>query len=178
MIVVISINLFSDRFKEGIFGHMYLQIISESMDSDKTEYEIDTLKKDEFIIVKVNNSITFYNNLKVGDVITFKMNTGSMNGNVVTHRIEEIDFDEINNIYKVVTKGDRNESTEILYSDSDVIYGQVVYSSLFIGKSLNVITNKYFIISLVITPCLIIVLYELITMYELIKFKGGESKVN
>ncbi len=106
------------------------------------------------------------------------MNTGSMNGNVVTHRINEIDYDEINNIYKIVTKGDRNESTEILYSDSDVIYGQVVYSSLFIGKSLNVITNKYFIISLVITPCLIIVLYELITMYELIKFKGGESKVN
>lgn len=178
MILVISINIFSNQFKDGLFGYLYLQIITESMDAKPTQYQIDTLKVDEFILVEINDYDEFFEKLEIGDVITFKMNQGSYKELVVTHRITEIKYFEEYDYYKIITKGDKNNSTETLYSNQDIIYGQVVYSSILIGNIFNIITNKYFLVIIIVIPCLIIALYEVVTLYEMYKRKGGEVKPN
>lgn len=179
IVIILSVNLLSDKFEEGILNYQLLQVVSDSMDSDITNYDIDTLKKDELIIVKKNNNINFFSNLKIGDVITFRMNEGVNTGVSVTHRITNILYDENTNTYTLTTKGDKNNDTETLNSKEDLIYGQVIYSNLLIGYTFNVIKNKYFLILTVITPCVFIGIYEIVNIYEMIKLNPknkGEEK--
>ncbi len=171
--IAISINIFNEDLKKGFLGHMYLQVLTTSMDGEEQNYKIKTLKVDEFILVDINDGNDFYSNLEVGDVITFKMNKGPMNGNIVTHRIILISYNEESNIYTLTTKGDKNkdDNIEILNSKLDTIYGEVVYSNLIIGKTLNVITNKIFLILTILVPCLFISIFEVCNIYFAFKYK-------
>lgn len=98
--------------------------------------------------------------LQVGDVITFYSKDASLNGEVNTHRIMEIE--EENGTYLFTTKGDAN-STKDMYGvlDRDVI-GKVIFSSLLLGKLVRFLSNPMIFFPLVIVPLAIMIFWNLI----------------
>lgn len=158
LIVVIGIGINFFVIDDGAITNKYLfyQISTGSMASDETNYEISTIEIKDIIVVQRNLEEEFYENLKIGDVITFEMDEEN---SVITHRIIEII--QIENGYSITTKGDANYHSETLNTIDNKIYGKVVLSSPTLGRLFDNAYNNYFLIVLISVPCLIIIIYEI-----------------
>lgn len=164
------------KTNEGITNkYLFYQITTGSMEGDVSAFEIGSINVSDIIVVQRNLSSEFFLELRVGDVITFEMNSGNMIGHVITHRIIEIN--EIDSYYKITTKGDNSDNVEVLYSNIDIIYGNVVLSNSFLGLVFNVITNHIFLIVCIIIPCIIIVLYEVKKILKNVSENNSRRKI-
>ena len=96
------------------------------------------------------------NELKVGDIISFRTD-----GYINTHRIKEITTDENGN-KQYVTKGDNNKDEDrqrVRYSDIEGIY---TFKLAGLGKIMNLLQNKVFLIFLaIIVICYLIYMHKL-----------------
>lgn len=106
-IVILLLSVLSSKFifKDKIpnaFGYSILRVISGSMEPN--------IKVGNFVLIKKCQSY------KKGDIVTFI----DSNKNVITHRIIEINKDNI------VTKGDANNTDDGIIHHSD-IQGKVIY---------------------------------------------------
>lgn len=147
--------------------YLFYQITTSSMQSNKTNYEIDTINVSDVIVVKRNIDDDYYNNLEIGDVISFEMAIGEFSGLVITHRITLIE--EINDVYYITTKGDNSSSVEVLDSSVDKIYGTVVLASTNLGIIYNFCTNIFVLCSLIVLPCVILIVIEMKKIKKIIK---------
>lgn len=77
-------------------------------------------------------------NIKYGDVVTY-----SENDYLVTHRIEQEDDD------KIITKGDNNNEQDGQISKTRIL-GKVIYSSLFLGRFIQVYLKYILIVATMI----------------------------
>ncbi|MFI3252282.1 MAG: S26 family signal peptidase [bacterium] len=162
LFLVISIMFFMSfvTTPDGITNkYLFYQIATESMDAEVDEYEIDSISVGEIIIVERNIKNDFYNQLKIGDVITFEMNSGNMIGHVITHRIVDVVYD--GDEYFITTKGDNSDSLEYLVASESIIYGKVIHSSIFLGNVFNVVTSLPFIVTLIIIPSSLLMISEI-----------------
>ncbi len=120
IILVIALTLIykSYRYKgqvPDIFGYKFFIVVSGSMEP--------TINIGDVVVIKDTE------NIKVNDIISFKMN-----GSVITHRVQEITTDEHG--IKLITKGDANntiDGADLLLSD---IEGKYIFK---ISKLGNVI---------------------------------------
>lgn len=154
--------------------YLFYQIASSSMNGSVNEYSIDSFNKEDIIIVEKNITNEFYSNLKVGDVITFQMNAGDYNGEVITHRI--IQIEKGNDNYYIKTKGDNSFSIEILNSIDDVIYGKVILTSSFLGILFNFVTNVFVLSLLIVLPCLFLIIKEILKIKKIINKNRRENE--
>ncbi len=129
----------------------YINIFGFSILSTETGSMSPTIKKGDIIIIKIGDEI------KEKDIITYKQDNV-----LITHRIEKIDGDMI------ITKGDYNN-----IQDEPIEKSQVIGKSVYIFNNVEVwkkvFSDKYVIISIVIT----IILFILLISY---KEKIGEKK--
>lgn len=129
----------------------YINIFGFSILSTETGSMSPTIKKGDIIIIKIGDEI------KEKDIITYKQDNV-----LITHRIEKIDGDMI------ITKGDYNN-----IQDEPIEKSQVIGKSVYIFNNIEVwkkvFSDKYVIISIVIT----IILFILLISY---KEKIGEKK--
>ena len=135
----------------NIFGVKTFNIVSGSMEP---EIEID-----DIIVVKDVPKEEINKN----DIITFKID-----GEVITHRIIEVEKNEGKYIY--TTKGDSNEVTDIEKIEYSQIEGKYIGKISKIGKVLNFFKNKV-VFTIIVAILIISFVFEKKKMKKKIKRK-------
>ena len=119
-------------------------IISESMEP--------TFYKDDLAIVQKCRA----NELKVGDIITFKQND-----RIISHRILKITKEKGEE--KFSTKGDNNDVQDKEQVEKQNIYGKVLFTIPKLGKAVHYIQNARGFINIFI---FIVIVYFLISLRD------------
>ena len=169
-IAVLVLSVMAKKDSDGavnIFGSQMRIVISDSMakcdETDVSNYEIKDIPVKSVVFIQTvpedeTQAKAWYEQLKVGDVLTFKYVYGGSQ-DTITHRIISIDG-------TVITLAGDNKSSQdgyltqvIDYSQDTANYviGKVTGTSYFLGLAITV-----GIICIVIVPCLIIVVLEVI----------------
>lgn len=155
-IILVAISNINKTDTINLFGYKAYIIKSNSMEP--------SIKSGDVVIVKKVPE----ENIKVGDIITFKQNT-----EIITHRISKIE--EENNIKKYITKGDNNnleDSEKITYEG---IKGKNIITIPYLGKIINMLENK--IIFLVILLVILILCFYKIQKQEKIEIRREKKKI-
>lgn len=109
---VVQVNVLKKEYV-NIFGYSFFQVATGSM--------ADTIQTNDIVIVKITKDV------QEGDIITF-----NQNGNIITHRIVQI------NNGKILTKGDANNAV-----DEEIEYEQVIGKVVYIFKDIEVWKNVF-----------------------------------
>lgn len=134
----------------NIFGYKSYIIKTNSMEP--------TININDVIITKKVEK----DEIKTGDVITFMQN-----GEVITHRITQIDANS-----EYTTKGDNNNIEDTFKIDYENIEGKHVLTIPYLGKVVQALDNK--IVFLIIT--LIVLIFMLITIQNQEKRENRREK--
>lgn len=183
-ILIVSL---SSKKKDGaanIFGYEMRIVLSSSMEkseysADVGNYKIKDIKVRSMVFVKrvpedEEKAREWYSKLEVGDVLTFRYVISSTQ-ETITHRITEITPTQTGYIIKL--QGDnRTEgatvSTQTIYTSSadypnqnavfNYVIGKVVGKSTVIGNIMYVISQPVGLACLVIVPCSIIIVWQIV----------------
>lgn len=189
LIFTISASRKAENESPSFFGHKILLVLTGSMEKndavDVSEYKIKDIPQYSAVIVKerpdtAEEFTQWCSELQVGDVLTFKYLrlTGNLQDSI-THRIIAIEYHEDEGGYRIELAGDNNISevtekygdTQVIYTWNDEAYGgktneyiegKVVGKSNVLGLLLYVMKQPVGIICLIIIPCAVIILLELI----------------
>ena len=149
-IFLVFLSSISKKNSNLLFGYKAYIIATNSMEPDINEGDV-------VVIFKAKE-----NNLKVGNVITFKKNQ-----ELITHRIIEIRDNGIQKEY--ITKGDNNnveDTEEVKYSQ---IQGVHVLTIPYLGTIVLFIQKHFFII-------IVVLLLILLCIYFIMKKHKAEEK--
>ena len=153
IIVNVSVAIKNNKVP-NLFGYSYMTVTTGSMEP--------VLKINDLIVVKRRTTY------KVNDIVTFyyDVNNDGIN-DVVTHKIVAINGDI------VTTYGVNNPITKTETIQMKNIVGKVIYQSTFLGNILShkVVTNKIYILSLIIIILLIFIVFQIIKIIKLSKVK-------
>ncbi|STA98763.1 signal peptidase I [Clostridium baratii] len=116
----------------GSFRYKFYDILTGSMSP--------TINPGSLIIVKEIDS----NEVKEGDIITFKGNSTS---NLTTHRVVEV-IEKDKNI-KFQTKGDANDVLDPMLIDGNLLVGKVIFDIPYMGNVMSFI-NQYKVIIVIL----------------------------
>lgn len=125
--------------------------------------------KDAVLIKRVDNA----DDIKVGDVVTYRSLDESYYGILITHRVVNIQEENGNKIY--VTKGDHNETVDRSSIDFSQIYGKVVMRIPKIGYIKYFLVSSFGWIIAIVVPSLGIIIYDILKIVKTVKNK--EKKV-
>ena len=177
--LVSKFSMKSETGAMNFFGHETRIVLTGSMEGDDglyidhPEYKIKKINVHDAIFIDTvpadeEKQEEFYQDIKVGDVLTFIYQKG---GNVVvTHRVVKIDINEHHYIFTMRgdnPKGDNiiydnDQYTQTVYSDRGEILGKVTGTNGFLGNLLyELSSNKLVLILIVIIPASIFALYEI-----------------
>lgn len=130
-----------------------------------------TIKVRDAIIIKRYDD----QELKIGDIITYRSEDPYFYGIMITHRIVDITNDESGKkVY--ITKGDHNATRDRLPVKSDQIYGKVIMMIPKIGYIQTFLASSYGWIIAVVIPCLGIIIADIIKLVKNIKNQTRNSK--
>jgi hypothetical protein len=102
-----------------------LLIVTDSMDGDVTQYEVDSFPKDTFVMVHKLDQDEVVGEISKGDVVSFR----SEDGKLIHHRAIETHYD-VENKY-IVTQGDNAPFTEKVHLED--VNGKVVGTNHWLG---------------------------------------------
>ena len=131
----------------SIGGYQIYSVLGGSMEPGIHKGSVVFLKRPDF------------NDLKIGDVITFISVADKKT--IVTHRIVEIKRGEE---LSFITRGDANDANDTDALPAEHIIGQVKITVPFIGYLMNFARTKVGLISLIIIPGVLIILFELLSL--------------
>lgn len=137
-------------------------IVSGSMDP--------TIKVRDAIIIKRYDD----QELKVGDIVTYRSEDPYFYGIMITHRI--IDIEYANGQRQYITKGDHNATRDRLPVKSNQIYGKVVMMIPKIGYIQTFLATSYGWVIAVVIPCLGIIIADIIKLGKNIKNSNRNKK--
>lgn len=135
-----------------ILGYRSFIILSDSM---KPEF-----KSGDLIFVKRVNSGEIYFN----DIISYTSRDPRIFGDIVTHRIVDIDYE--NNEF--ITRGDNADQDDEYPVTEELIIGKYVFSIPYIGYFFNFLKTDLGFVLLFITPLSILIITEIIHLLKLI----------
>ncbi len=176
-----------------VFGTQIRIVVSDSMAAcpetaaDIAEYEIGSIPLRAMIFTKVapedpEEKKAWYDSLKVGDVVTFKYVYTTQE--TITHRISH-KAENANGGYDIYLVGDNRASeTGVLsqYIDTseedspNYIIGKVTAVNYPLGLAITAMKHPIGIVCIVIIPCLIIMILEIIRIYGLLTAKKREAQ--
>lgn len=142
VLAVITIFVVYSFVQVNILNREYTNLFGYSLFKTETGSMTDTIEIGDIVIVKLDK------NIKEEDIITFWQE-----GSIVTHRIIEINGEEI------ITKGDNNNSKDKPIKKDDVI-GRVVHIIHDVKVWQRVFSDINVIIPLLITVFLIVILFS------------------
>jgi hypothetical protein len=137
-----------------------LLIVTDSMDGDVHEYEIDSFPKNTFVMVK-HLSEEEKLQIKVGDVLSFWKN-----GILIHHRVTDLHLD----IGEVTTMGDNTHSHETV--ELGDINGKVVGTSPLLGQVVSFVKANFIIVIIALVALAIVC--EIVMAYR----RGASGKNN
>ena len=190
-IFLVFVTVVSKRDSDGaaeIFGYQMRVVVSDSMAAndltDVSEYEIKDIPIRSMVFVQVMpedpaEATAFYRGLKVGDVLTFRYVYTSQV--TITHRITSITEKDTGGFLIELAGDNKTSDNGQLYQTIDTsipnnmnyVIGKVVGRSLLLGALLSFLLQPVGLVLLIIVPCLIIILLEVL---KIIKMFADEKK--
>lgn len=191
-IILLCLSITSKKDKDdaiNIFGYQMRIVISPSMEKNENTYneikkfKIKDLKVKSLVFIKKvsDNEDLWYENIKKGDVLTFRY-TYDNKQETITHRVIDIYKNESGMGYTIKLQGDNrdnNDSVAIQTIDTsdenstNYVIGKVVAKSYFFGLLIYSLKQPIGIVLLVIAPSLIIIILEII---RIINYINEEKK--
>jgi signal peptidase len=136
------------------FGYEMMNVLSGSMEP--------AIHTGSVIFLKTGASV---DGLKVGDVITFK--TIDNPNIVITHRIAELK--QAQNGVQFVTKGDANDAKDLAPIPASNVLGKYAGVTVpFLGYVFTYIKSKAGIITFMIIPGALLIIWQLISIWRLL----------
>lgn len=130
-------------------------------------------------LIKIQDAVitkrTSEENIKVGDVVTYRSLDPAFYGILITHRVTGISETNGKKIY--TTKGDYNETTDRTPVSFDQIQGKVVMRIPKIGYIKYFLIEYYGWIIVILVPSAAIISYDIVKLIKNIKNKQ-EEKIN
>lgn len=179
-IFAVIITVFSKKDADGaseIFGYQFRLVVSDSMakseHTDVSNYEIKSIPINSMIFVELmpedpKEADDWYRSIKVGDVLTFRyVYTSQM---TITHRVVGITEKETGGFIIELEGDNKNSSSHLLVQTIDTsvpnslnyVIGKVTGQAYLLGLFLTLIRQPVGIICVVIVPCFIIILLEVL----------------
>lgn len=191
-VFAVAITIASKKDSDGtatVFGHQLRFVQSASMEKseyvDVSQYKIKDIKVKSCVFIETvpedeEKAEEWYSCLEVGDVLTFKYVYTRQE--TITHRITDIAKNEGKAGYTITLMGD-NRTSETgtsaqvidtsLTSSSNYVIGKVVGQSYVLGLTVYALKTPVGIICIIIVPCCLIIVYEVI---RIIRVFAGEKK--
>lgn len=110
-----------------------------------------------------------------GDIMTFMSNDPALSGKVVSHRVIEV-IDSENNGLMFLTKGDANEDPDLAAAIAPNVIGRVVFDVPYLGYVLNFMGTKNGFFLLLLLPCMVILLLEVIGLIRNVRLYCEERE--
>lgn len=155
-------NLKKGNKKSPLFG-VYV-IVTESM--------VPTINVSDAIVVKrVDDS-----SLEIGDIITFSSSDVHYNGLTVTHRVVGKQVTS-NGEYIYRTKGDNNYFEDTALVNMDSIYGKVLLKIPKLGHLKDFVSSPGGFIVSVLSPVLLVIVYEVYRISNVIKSQNENIEI-
>lgn len=112
--------------------------------------------------------------LKVGDIITFKSTDARFYGVIITHRIIEAYKDQTTNSYTFKTQGDNNNVADNVLVENDNILGKVILKIPKLGYIQYFLARQGGWIFVILIPSLIVISCDI---FKLVKKAGKKKQV-
>ena len=190
-ILSVFLTIFSKRSQDGaaeILGYQMRVVVSDSMGAcDKTdvsEFEIGSIPIYSMVFVKAMptdeaEADEWYRSLKVGDVLTIRYVYTSQV--TITHRIVSITEKESGGFIIELAGDNTTSESKQLYQTIDTsipnstnyVIGKVTGQSYPLGILMSIIMNPIGTVLIVIVPCAIIVLLEVL---KIVRLLTGDKK--
>lgn len=189
-ILSVFVTLLSKRDSDGaaeIFGYQMRVVTSDSMSesefTDVSAYKIKDIPIRSMVFVEVMpddpaKADEFYRSLAVGDVLTFRyVYTTQV---TITHRITGIE--EVEGGFKITLAGDNKSSEDgqlvqtidtSIPNNTNYVIGKVTGQAYLLGLLMSFLMQPVGIILLIIVPCFIIILLEVL---KIAKVLGADKK--
>ena len=160
-----------------IFGYQMRVVVSDSMgkcdQTDVSAYKIKSIPINSMVFVQTvpddpAEAKEWYDNIKVGDVLTFRY--VYTNQVTITHRVVDIE-PKADGGYLIYLEGDNKVSSSNLLeqvidtsetNSTNYVIGKVVGQSYLFGLFMSIIKKPIGTICIVIVPCFIIILLEVL----------------
>ena len=190
-IFAVIVTVISKRDSDGaaeVFGYQMRVVTSDSMSesefSDVSAYKIKDIPIRSMVFVKVMpddpaEADEFYRSLKVGDVLTFRyVYTTQV---TITHRITSITEKDTGG-FIIELAGDNKNSedgqlTQVIDTsipnNTNYVIGKVTGQAYLLGLLMSFLMQPVGIILLIIVPCFIIILLEVL---KIVKVRGADKK--
>lgn len=139
----------------SLFGCRFYYVLTGSMEPE--------IKEGSFIVAKE----TPFEELKVGDTISFISRDPDIEGMINSHEIYSVDING-DGITEITTKGAANPAPDEYKVYEEDIKGRVVFSSYAIGKVFEFLSNRTVSFCVTVLPIAIIVLINLIDLFVII----------
>lgn len=188
--LAVTVTVLAKRDADGtaeLFGYQMRIVTSGSMEesewTDVSDYEIKSLPVGTMIFVQTvpedaEAAETWYSELEVGDVLTFRYVYGE--ATTITHRVTSITETPTDG-YLIRLAGDNKTSaTNVMTETVDTsdkgsgnyVIGKVVAQNYLFGRLCSLLQNPVGIIWIILVPCLFIILFEAVKLIRL----GQEEK--
>ena len=152
----------------SLFGCRFYYVLTGSMEPE--------IREGSFIVAK---EVPF-DELKVGDTISFVSHDPDIEGMINSHKIYSIDTNE-EGIVAITTKGAANPEPDDYKVYEEDIKGRVVYTSYAIGRVFEFLSDRTVSFCVTVLPIAIIVLINLIDLFVIIntpeKTKNDSAKI-
>lgn len=191
-IAAVILTVFSKKDSDGaseIFGYQMRLVVTDSMGAsehtDVSNFKIKSIPVNSMVFIKLMpedeaKADEWYRNVQVGDVLAFRyVYTTQM---TITHRVVSITEKETGG-YIIELEGDNKDSDERLLRQTidtsipnslNYIIGEVTGHSYLFGSFLTLLKKPVGMICLVIIPCFVIILIEVI---KIINAVGEDKKI-
>lgn len=176
----VILTIISKKSVDGateVFGYELRVVTSDSMaecdQTDVSEYEIKSIPIRSMIFVEKipqneGEAEEWYRSLKVGDVLTFRY--VYTNQVTITHRITSITEKDTGGFVIELAGDNKNADSDQLYQTIDTsipenmnyVLGKVTGQSVIFGNILTMLKSPLGLIFLIIIPCFIIILLEVL----------------
>ena len=129
-------------------------------------------------IIKVHDAVITkrvkVDDVKIGDVVTYRSLEDAYYGILITHRV--VNIEERNGEKVYITKGDHNETIDRSPISFSQIQGKVVMRVPKIGYLKYFLVEYYGWILVVVIPCLGIISYDIVKLFKNIKNKKEKNR--
>ncbi len=177
--LVLSVSAKKNDGAANIFGKQVRIVISDSMakcdQTDVSGYEIKDIPIKSMLLIDLvpedeAEAEQWYSELEVGDVLTFRYLYATQE--TITHRITSI-TPKATGGYIIELEGDNKASDADTLSQTidtseadspNYVIGKVTWQNLFLGLVLTAAKSPVGIICIVIIPCIIIAIFEVIKL--------------
>lgn len=126
--------------------------------------------------VIINTKIESPNDIKVGDIITFKSSSSLTYGMTITHRVKDIQV--VNGEYQYTTQGDNNLTPDLSPALYRNIIGKAVLKIPQLGRVQFFVASKFGWLLVVILPALYVIIKDISKLVRISKLKKIADEAN